>query len=53
MFWNQTFDKDVDCNPDEVRALFVNDSDLHEGQIISASETTAIHHAIFISDNKT
>ena len=22
MFWNQTFDQDVECSPEEIRALF-------------------------------
>lgn len=30
MFWNQTFDKDVACNPDEIRALFMDESEVDE-----------------------
>ena len=34
MFWNQTFDRDVECNTDEIRALFEDEAeeDLNEEQ---------------------
>lgn len=27
MFWNQTFDQGVECDPDEIRALFDEEPD--------------------------
>ncbi|GEM_PF-6330741 len=32
MFWNQTFDQDVECNPDEIRALFEDAPDESEDE---------------------
>jgi len=30
MFWNQTFDQDVECVPEEIRALFEDEPDEDE-----------------------
>ena len=32
MFWNQTFDQDVEFNPEEIRALFEDEPDVGEDE---------------------